>query len=207
MGLFGFAKKDRRTYYLENIAEAKKKSSSRKFMKPSDTEIGNLKPNDVVRLFFVFNFKTNDGCRAERMWVEIIEKNGTNFKGRLTNRPVYIKDLSAGDIVEFTNDNIATILVKSRFDEKKKALVSRRAIEKSEINWAMKDDPDNDMDSGWRLFFGNEDDNYNSDVSNIVILSLENVLSFEPHLEDVFASTHNAFEWSEKGMRFVEVHE
>ncbi|MDR1162643.1 MAG: DUF2185 domain-containing protein [Candidatus Accumulibacter sp.] len=207
MGLFDFIKKTKPSYHLENIPAAQEKAGARKFTRPTAEEIAGLKIGEMVRLFFVLDFETSDGCRAERMWVEISEIDGRNFKGFLTNRPVYIKDVSMGDVVEFSGDNIATVLVSQGFDEKKKALVSKRAIAKGEINWALKDEPHNEMDSGWQLFYGDEDDEYNSDASNIRILTLEDVLSFEPKLEEVFASEHNAFEWDESAMRFVEVKE
>jgi hypothetical protein len=207
VGLFNFIKKTKPSYHLENIPAAQKKSGARKFIKPTSEEISSLKIGEKVRLFFVLDFETGDGCRAERMWVEISEIDGCNFKGNLANQPVYIKDISIGDIVEFSDDNIATVLVHQNFDEKKKALVSKRAIEKREINWVLKDEPNNEMDSGWQLFYGDEDDEYNSDAANITILSLADILSFEPRLEDVFASEHNAFEWSENDMGFIEVSE
>jgi uncharacterized protein YegJ (DUF2314 family) len=207
VGLFNFKKRAKPSYHLENISAAQQKAGARGFMKPTEEEIAGLKIGEMVRLFFVLDFETSDNCRAERMWVEISKIDGHNFKGYLTNQPVYIKDISIGDIVEFSGDNIATVLVAQRFDEKKKALVSKRAIEKREINWAVKDGPHNEMDSGWQLFYGNEDDEYNSDISNITILALADILSFEPRLEDVFASEHNAFEWSENDIKFIEVNE
>ena len=206
MGLFSFGKKDKQSYYLDNIIEAQKEHGPRKFLRPTDNEIDRLKVGDEVRLFFVFNFKTDDGCRAERMWVEITDISKDGFKGRLTNTPVYIKDISKGDIVGFLRENIATVTVKLNFDIKKKALISKRAIEKAEVNWALKDEPNNADDSGWQLFYGNEDDDYNSDASNITIVTLEYAMSIEPHLEEVFSSDHNAFDWNEEEMKFIEVH-
>ena len=194
-------------YYLEDIIESQKRHGTRKFLRPTDNEIDGLKIGDIVRLFFVLNFETTDGCRAERMWVEITEINGDNFKGILTNTPVYIKDIGTGDIVKFSRTNIATVTTKLTFDETKKALISKRAMNKKEINWAYKDEPLNNMDSGWQLFYGDEDDNYNSNPSNIIIVSLEYILSFEPRLEDVFASENTAFEWNEKDMKFIEAYE
>ena len=204
MGLFSFGKKGKPSFYLESMIEAQKEHGPRKFLRPTDSEIERLKIGDMVRLFFVLNFSTGDGCRAERMWVEISEISNGGFKGYLTNAPVYIKDISRGDIVEFARENIATVTVKLNFDEKKKALISKRALEKEEVNWVLKDEPANEDDSGWRLFYGDEDDDYNSDVSNISIVSLEYAMSIEPRLEEAFASGHNAFDWSEEEMRFIE---
>jgi len=141
------------------------------------------------------------------MWVEITEINGNNFIGILTNEPVYIKGIKIDDTVKFSRSNIATIITKLKFDETKKALVSKRAMDKKEINWAYRDEPLNDMDSGWQLLHGDEDDDYNSNASNVMIVSLEYILSFEPCLEEVFASECTEFEWSENDVKFIEVKE
>lgn len=192
-----------RTYYLENIA-LKHKEDRRHFLKPTDKEIKNIKVGEMVRLFFVLNFETKDNCRAERMWIEVCTIDGHNFRGYLTNKPIYIKDLNIGDIIEFNKDNIATVIIKSAFDEQKKAIISLKALQKREINWCIKDSPLNEEDSGWQLFYGDETDKYLDDPKNSTIISLEKVLNFEPKLEQVFASTHKAFEWNEDKMEFVE---
>lgn len=195
-----------KSYYLENITiEAQK--NARHFMQPTEAEVSHLKVGEMVRLFFVLHFKTDNSPRAERMWVEISEINGHNFKGYLTNQPLYIKDLKIGDIVEFGKDNIATLIVASNFDEKKKAIITLKALKEREINWLVSDEPANPEDSGWQLFYGDEDDAYLSDPNNAAIISLEDVLDFEPRLEIAFMSDHHAFEWSEEDQEFAEVHD
>ena len=195
------------TFKLENITVRAKTLNPRKFIVPTETELDNLKAGEMVRLFFVLNFETDDNCRAERMWVEITEIEGENFKGVLTNMPVYIKDIKQGDVIEFTRENIATVVVKAKFNEKTCALITKRAIEKGEVNYLYRDEPENPKDSGWCLFYGDEDENYNDNAENITIAPLDYVLSFEPRLEEVFCLKHGAFEWNQELMKFTEVND
>lgn len=195
------------TYYLQNIAQTNE--NPRFFQKPTKEEISSLKVGDQVRLFFVLKFDTGDGCRAERMWVEITEVDNQNFKGELVNQPRYIKELSISDIIDFRAENIATILLPgpSAFDENMLAIITERAWNNHQINWVIKGEPNNERDSGWQLYYGDEDDEYLSDIKNALIKSLEEILACEPLLNKVFASNHDQFEWSEDQLKFVEVHD
>lgn len=192
------------SYYLQDI---RKEAAlyPRHFLAPSPEEIASLQPGNLVRLFFVFNFTTPDNCRAERMWVEIAEIYGDQFKGYLNNQPHYIKDLNKGDVILFNSQHIATILVQPRFDAAKMAIITLRALEKGVVNWALCAEPDNPEDSGWQLFHGDEDEAYLADPANATLISLEEVLHIEPRLEFVFASDHPAFEWDAAANDFVPV--
>lgn len=194
-----------KSFYLEDMVKAQKQHGARHFIIPTQAEIDHLSIGSQVRLFFVLNFEVPEGCRAERMWVEIFEINQNSFQGYITNQPVYIKDLNIGDVVVFSRENIATIIIPRSFDEQKKALISKRAIEKREVNWLYRTSPYNPEDSGWKLFYGDEDEEYNSHVSNVMIATLEQIMSIEPRLESVFASEYNAFEWNEAKMQFTVV--
>lgn len=72
----------------------------------------------------------------------------------------------------------------SRYDEIKKirtlmnqgALVSRRIVEEGwKVGFMYRREPNNPADSGWTFFAGNEDEHYNSDVKNIVLMPLGEV--------------------------------
>lgn len=69
----------------------------------------------------------------------------------------------------------------SRYDEIKKmhalmnqgALVSRRIVEDGwKVGFMYRCEPNNPADSGWIFFAGNEDEQYNSDMKNIVLMPL-----------------------------------
>ncbi|MGO4293563.1 immunity protein Imm33 domain-containing protein [Chitinophaga sp. RAB17] len=195
-----------KSYYIQDVTIDAAKNP-RHFTIPTENELANLKVGEKVRLFFVFNFPTDDGCRAERMWVELSETNGDKLKGYLTNQPHYIKDLSIGEVIEFEKKHIATTIIKRNFDEKKKAIITRKALTEKEVNWLMLGEPNNPEDSGWQLFYGDEDESYLNDYKNAAIITLEEVLSFEPRLEKAFMSNHRAFEWDADENDFTEVHD
>lgn len=191
-----------KTYYLEDVTIAAHENP-RHFTIPTDAEIEQLQVGKLVRLFFALNFKPDDGCRAERMWVEISEINGNRFSGYLTNKPVYIQELAPGDVIHFEKQNIASILLPHWPDETKMAIITRKALDARSINWLLRDKPNNPQDSGWQLFYGDEDEAYLSDAKNATIISLGKVLEFEPRLEQAFTSDHTAFEWNEEAGDFV----
>ncbi|GGH61560.1 hypothetical protein HNQ91_001092 [Filimonas zeae] len=193
-----------KSYYLEDVT-ASARLNPRHFLMPSNEELNNLKAGDKVRLFFVFNFETEDGCRAERMWIELSEINGTQFTGYLTNKPLYIKDLSAGDLITFERKHIASVLLPHWPDATKKAIITQRALEMRAVNWLVREEPFNETDSGWQLFYGDEDDTYLEDADNAAIVSLEEVLDFEPLLEEAFQGSHGAYEWDAATGKFAAV--
>ena len=56
------------------------------------------------------------------------------------------------------------------------ALVSRRIVEEGwKVGFMYRCEPSNPEDSGWAFLAGNEDDQYNSDVKNIVVMPLGKV--------------------------------
>lgn len=86
-----------------------------------------------------------------------------------------------------------------------KAIITLKAMENQKINWALLDKPLNDEDSGWQLYYGDEDEEYLDNYDNSTLITLENVLLFEPKLKKAFESNHNAYEWDEASADFVEV--
>jgi hypothetical protein len=195
-----------KSYYLENIYQTHKEHP-RTFLTPTKQEIQNLKVGDLVRVFFVFNFQPDDGCRAERMWLVLSKINGDEYKGFLTNQPVYIKDLQVGEEITFNTENIASVKVEPLFDESKIALITKKALNLEQINWVLRsDDLHNATDSGWQLYYGDETEEYIDDARNIKLIKLADVLAFEPRLEKVFASKEGtAFEWDEETTDFIHV--
>ena len=85
-----------------------------------------------------------------------------------------------------------------------KAIITLKALEQQKVNWVMRDEPLNKEDSGWQLFYGDESEEYLEDYSNSTLITLANVLKFEPKLGKVFASQHHTFEWNQQIQDFVE---
>lgn len=102
MGLFDLFTDKKKVigFSLENV-HAEHQKNPRHFLIPSQEEINQLKLGDQVRLIFVLDTVLENGCRAERMWVELTEIRDGKFKGRLTNQPAYITSIQLGDELEF----------------------------------------------------------------------------------------------------------
>lgn len=194
-------------YHLENAVKMNR-LRPRNYLIPTQEEIKALKKGSLVKLIFVMKIPQDNGCRAERMWVVIEEINNRKFTGVLDNDPYYIKSIKCGDEIEFTVENIAGIYFdkEAPFDEKLFAIITKKALDNNQINWVIRtDDLNNEQDSGWQLFYGDENEEYLDDPNNASIVSLEDVLSFEPLLESVFSSSGHAYEYSAKLNKFIEV--
>lgn len=195
-----------KSYYLEDVIKENHKNP-RHYLIPTKKEVENLKIGDTIRLIFVLKDKNIDNCRAERMWLIINEKNGKNYKGILTNQPVYIKELKIGSVIEFNEANIATIVMKSDINEKMKAIITRKAIEKGEINWIVRDEANNKEDTGLQFFYGDETEEYLNNPNNLKILSIEDILNIEPLIEDIVIDNGKYYEFDNRENKFIEVEE
>lgn len=194
-----------KNYYLADAQERHRKHP-RTFDIPTEEEIEALQVNDLVKLIFSFPEQLENGCCAERMWVCITEITEDGFCGELDNQPYYLKDLKAGDRITFQKKHIAAIFVKetNELDESKFALITKRALEHREVNWAMHtDDLGDEQDSGWTLCYGGEDDAYWEDTDNTKVISLEEALSLEPLLYEVFTGEAAVYYYDAKQNRFI----
>lgn len=193
-------------FHLENAIE-KNIEFPRTFLIPNQEEIEKLDIGNLVKLIFVMESPQKNGCRAEKMWTKITNKQNGVFTGVLDNEPYYLKSIKVGDIITFKAENIAGIYVgEASFNEKLFAIITQKALIKRQINWVVRtDDLDNEQDSGWQLFYGDESDEYLKDNRNAKIISLEQVISFEPLLESVFSNYGYAYEYSELNNKFMEV--
>lgn len=208
MGILSMFGTNKREFYLENVIE-KNIQFSRTFLIPTQEEIDKLEIGNLVKLIFVMEVPQKNGCRAEKMWVKIINIQKGIFTGILDNEPYYLKSIKVGEAITFKAENIAGIYGgKSSINEKLFAIITKKALDRRQINWVVRtDDLNNEQDSGWQLFYGDEDEQYLEDTNNAAIISLEDALSFEPLLESVFGSFGYAFEYSESENKFVEFKE
>ena len=126
-----------KSYTLENVQEVHMQFP-RTFIIPTEEEIEDLKIDDLVKLIFCLPEETDNDCRAERMWVQITEISEDGFSGILDNEPYYIQNLHSGDLITFQKKHIAAIFIrgKSVIDESKFAVITLRALEHREVNWA-----------------------------------------------------------------------
>lgn len=206
MGLFDLFtdKKKGIGYSLEDV-QAKHQKNPRHFLIPSQEEINQLKLGDQVRLIFVLDTVLENGCRAERMWVELTEIRDGKFKGRLTNQPAYITSIQLGDELDFAREHIASLMVPQlNLDTQKGAMITKDCFLRREINWAIHDEPHHPQDSGWQFFTGYESQEDLDDPSKITIISLEDALEMEPLLETVLDKNGEAYVYQAEQNAFVE---
>ena len=206
MGLFDLFtdKKEGIGFSLENV-QVEHQKNPRHFLIPSQEEINQLKLGDQVRLIFVLDTVLENGCRAERMWVELTEICDEKFKGRLTNQPAFITSIQLGDELDFAQEHIASLMVLPlNLDTQKGAMITKDCFLRREINWAIHDEPHHPQDSGWQFFTGYESREDLDDPSNITIISLEDALEMEPLLETVLDKNGEAYVYQAEQNAFVE---
>lgn len=206
MGLFNLFTDKKKVigFSLENV-HAEHQKNPRHFLIPSQEEINQLKLGDQVRLIFVLDTVLENGCRAERMWVELTEIRDGKFKGRLTNQPAYITSIQLGDELDFAREHIASLMVPPlNLDTQKGAMITKDCFLRREINWAIHDVPHHPQDSGWQFFTGFESQEDLDDPSKITIISLEAALDMEPLLETVLDKDGEAYVYQAEQNGFVE---
>lgn len=177
---------------LENV-EIVNKENPNNFFIPTLKERSSQKKGDLVRLHFLLTENKEGEPRAERMWVEIskVKMFGRKYKGILTNMPVYIKDLNIGDEIEFEPKHIAQTFIKKEDPcwldiAEKKALVSKMCMEDNGIiRWLYREEADREEDSGWRMFSGEENEEYTDNPDNIRIVSVGYLLDKDPTLLEI----------------------
>ncbi|ANY69090.1 hypothetical protein BBD42_23350 [Paenibacillus sp. BIHB 4019] len=152
---------------LEDVEQTSKLYPDSFFI-PSAKERRSQEAGRRVRLHFTLANPGENEPRAERMWVEVTGFNQATeqYTGVLTNQPVYLKTLKLGDSLVFEPQHIARTILREGderwlADGEKMALVSRRCLEQGDaVCWMYREAGDNEHDSGWRLFAGDEEDSY-----------------------------------------------
>lgn len=111
-------------------------ANPRSFHIPDLDERRGLAVGSHVRLHLMLAEEGPDLPRAERMWVDIVERAGDppRYVGVLTSQPVCIRDLDAGARIGFGPEHVAQVLIRRtnpRWFEaaEKKAMVSEKVFE------------------------------------------------------------------------------
>jgi hypothetical protein len=196
-------------WHLEDV-EAVALQHPDTFKLPTLEERQNLDVGRRVRLHFDFDQPISNGCRAERMWVTITKKTGSQFTGTLDNQPVYIKSLSAGSLVSFNTSNIAQILILKTdprwINVSKKAIVSKRVFELRRVSFLYRETPRNVDDSGWVVWGGGEDDEFTQNSRNFDLVSLERLLAIDESIGSILnAAAGSAFERAPGAKEFRQI--
>ena len=53
-------------------------------------------------------------------------------------------------------------------------------VEGMQVGYMFRDDPNNDMDSGWQFFSGTETDEYVDDEDNLAIYAVNTIANYDP---------------------------
>lgn len=155
------------------------------FYRPSAEAIGKVAVGDNVKLIFEYDNDNPDGWTAERMWVLVDHIDGQGrFRGRLDNHPRHISDLHAGDTLEFSDIHIIQV---EHDDDSGDNIVSRYRLrcfvtarvlhDGAPIGYLYREAPEQEDDSGWRIFAGDETDEYFADEDTTFYVSLGAVLN------------------------------
>lgn len=180
-------------WFLDDVEKAAQAHPDSFFI-PSKKERQNQVVGKQVQLHFVLANPTEKEPRAERMWVTIskVLPFGQGYEGILDNQPQYIKDLNHGDKIKFQPRHIGQVFM-TRDDPRwldihdRVALVSKLVFDGDKtVRFLYREKPDNEKDSGWRLFSGNETEEYNNDASNMRLCNIGWLVDFDPSLLEVF---------------------
>lgn len=62
-------------------------------------------------------------------------------------------------------------------------MISNRVLHHEKPCWMYRDEPNQDSDSGWRVFVGDEEEEYLNDASNFSLVSAEELISIDSKME------------------------
>ena len=187
------------------------------FYLPSAEVLQMLQPGDSVKLVFRCDVENEHGYSAERMWVEITEIEGDEFRGRLDNEPLYIPDLAADDEISFSSYHI----IDTQLDDPvpniasqywQRCFVTGRVLyDEQPVGCLYREDPaasdgaPEDF-SGWNLIAGDEDDDYLDEPDNWHYVALGAVLNIDDRFIDLLEAPYDSeFEYDEDRQAFVEI--
>lgn len=95
-----------KSYSLEDI-EKRNAENPDSFLIPDYTIRNNLSEGDIVKLIFVPTL--DKSVAAERLWVEVVSREGKEYIGKVDNDPEYIDGLKSGDLVSFEAKNVSDV--------------------------------------------------------------------------------------------------
>jgi len=198
---------------LENVEQTAKQHPASFFI-PSVDERKRQKIGNSVCLHFMLKNPRSGEPSAERMWVKITQVQGifSPYKGILEDKPAFIDNLKPGDEITFKSCHIAQTVIKKNdpgwIDSAElTAFVSKMCLEKGgEVLFLYREEPDTKEDSGWRMFTGQEPDEYVDDQNNIRAVKVGYMLDKDPSLlEPLKNGFGTAFERESKSKQWGKV--
>jgi hypothetical protein len=107
---------------------------------------------------------------------------------------------------EQTKDDVPEARTCEQPEVKKYAYVSRHALEADHIGYCYRDDPETNIDSGWRFLYGDEDEEYLEHPIHTEAVYPEEMLSINPALDLILdAPAGMEFEWDDETQAYIEI--
>ena len=167
---------------LDN-AEKLHEQHPRSFFIPSAQRRQDLRPDDMVRLVFLVHGDEPDTVSGERMWLcDLRRHDDGRYVGTLTNTPVAIQDLAAGDEVAFGPEHVIAVEDPGAIPDRLIAFAARRLVEDDALvpRYVYHDPADLERGetrdgrraSGWNLMVGDETDEELNDPASLLMPSL-----------------------------------
>ncbi|WP_097122933.1 DUF2185 domain-containing protein [Pseudoxanthomonas wuyuanensis] len=84
---------------------------------------------------------------------------------------------------------------------------NRVMVDGRRVSYLYREEPDNEDDSGWRIFSGDETQEYAGNPANFSLYNASTLIEVEPALLEVLSADYPiAFERDEDADDFIEVH-
>jgi hypothetical protein len=198
-----------RTWRIDD-ASARARAHPYTFWKPSSSLVEKLRPGDFVKLIFLLTEPGPDEPNAERMWVEVTEKECSSFFGRLDSQPEYILELKSGSEIKFESKHIIDASIEDPVQDPtlkwsaRCFATNRILIDGGKVGFFYRESPDRAEDSGWRFLCGDESEEYMDSADNIQLVSLGAVLSCDDRMVSLLDHPAPiAFQWDQQSQSFV----
>ena len=80
----------------------------------------------------------------------------------------------------------------------------RITVDREPVGFMYREVPDNNHDSGWRFFAGDESQDYLDDAANFEIYDVNTIANYDSEIVPMLdAKARSAFEWDQETQRFV----
>lgn len=129
---------------------------------------------------------------------EELERSFEIFNSDISSVDYYADDLVILTSIMKSNDNYGIKIRRSTFDDKLKyaesrgyALATKYLIDnKLKVRFMYREEPDNNQDSGWRFFAGDEDDEYVNNPENISIYNVKTIAEIDEDIIPLLKSKY-----------------